>query len=609
MRTLIRHITRKSRGGVAVREESSEDEVLVIGRGSGCAIHLPDPRILLNHAQLLLRNNEVFATALSNADLRINGNIVQAGKVSTRDVVQLGPYELKLESIGPGSETSTEGEAPPDLVLSVELVRPLGDDLNQLLKRSRIDIKRIGLPLRTWAWLLAIGVLTALFAYPFTLNLFHPKLDARTLTQAHHRPPPAPTGIWSSGEISSSHKFFGVACETCHEKPFIPVQNTACLTCHEGIERHMSQARFPDTHFAEAPCSDCHEEHHGNISITLKNQVFCTSCHKDLSRTTPNVGLRDVSDFGVGHTEFRPTVLVDTTILATDRSREIGATPAPMENNGLKFSHAAHLEDSGIRDPRRGVVKLDCGDCHVLEGQGHSMQPVSFETACHGCHQLRFDAHIPDRELLHGKATEVFKQIRDIYDATALRGGYNESSAPPVVRRRPGTPLAPADREIAAHWASAKSTAIISGPLGKGLCGTCHVLTEINTPIAPEETNSAQTGAASWKVTPAIVTNPFLPRSFFTHLPHRDVACVTCHAAPASMSASDVLMPGVATCQSCHGGETSEDRVPSTCVSCHKFHRKEMGPMHLPELDADTDAESWNVRRALQEKPSGTPGQ
>ena len=34
----------------------------------------------------------------------------------------------------------------------------------------------------------------------------------------------------------------------------------------------------------------------------------------------------------------------------------------------------------------------------------------------------------------------------------------------------------------------------------------------------------------------------------------------------------DVLMPGIAICRDCHGGQHAENLLQSTCIDCHQFH-------------------------------------
>jgi predicted CXXCH cytochrome family protein len=595
VRSIVRHITRKSRGGFTIRDDIADAEILVAGRGNDCAIHLPDPRILLRHAEISLRGDSLYVTAMPGADVRINGNLSHVARFGPLDVLRLGPYEIKLQTGMDGASTEDSEQFDSHaMILTVELVEPMGDDLQQLVTRSRIEITRIGLPIRTWSWLLALLAAFLFFLVPFTLNLFHVTPETHLLTRAHEQPKAAPTGVWTSGAVSSPHRFFGAACETCHEIPFIPVRDQACLNCHDGIESHAMEARFPGASFRTNTCSDCHKEHMGNQSITLNNQRFCVSCHGVLVEKTKNTDLRDATDFAKNHPQFRPTVIVDSATGQMDRSRAIDETPPPVANTGLIFPHARHLRAGGVRDPVRGNVQLTCEECHKPVGDGHSMTLPTFQETCHQCHQLKFDVHVPARELMHGKPVEVFKQIGDIYDAVAMRGGYEEPEAPAIIRRRPGEVLTEPEKKAASDWAQAKTMEIANGRFGKGLCAACHVLTEL-----PE--NEAA-GGLTWDVKPVLLSNSYLPKASFTHEPHRDVACATCHAeTKESMHSSDVLIPSVAVCQSCHGGEESHNRVPSTCVACHRFHRSDLGAMHATK---DNDAQT---ARRLNQRPAETP--
>ena len=65
----------------------------------------------------------------------------------------------------------------------------------------------------------------------------------------------------------------------------------------------------------------------------------------------------------------------------------------------------------------------------------------------------------------------------------------------------------------------------------------------------------------------------------FSHDSHMNMSCVGCHDANTSTEAADVLMPDIGTCRACHGGEHAEERLQSTCISCHKFHIDDQGPM------------------------------
>jgi len=282
--------------------------------------------------------------------------------------------------------------------------------------------------------------------------------------------------------------------------------------------------------------------------------------------------LRNVQDFGTDHPEFLPSVVVDPALRQMSREKSMSGPDLPTENSGLTFPHADHLRKSGVRHPTEGIVELGCRTCHVPDEGNVSMLPIDFDRHCHQCHTLTFDLQLPDRELVHGQPEELFMQVSDIYNATALRGGYEEPDAPVIVRRRPGTPLKETDRVAARNWAEEKSAQILSGRFGKGQCGECHSVVDNPT-----------TGV--WTVEPVYITEKWFPKSTFDHGSHSEVGCLSCHAVDTSEKSSDVLMPAIEVCQSCHGGEVASNRVPSTCITCHDFHIDGMKPMR-PEKSA-----------------------
>ena len=57
--------------------------------------------------------------------------------------------------------------------------------------------------------------------------------------------------------------------------------------------------------------------------------------------------------------------------------------------------------------------------------------------------------------------------------------------------------------------------------------------------------------------------------------------CTDCHASgPTSQTSTEVMIPGIETCKTCHGTEHAHLQIASTCITCHAFHRPEFGPMH-----------------------------
>jgi hypothetical protein len=71
----------------------------------------------------------------------------------------------------------------------------------------------------------------------------------------------------------------------------------------------------------------------------------------------------------------------------------------------------------------------------------------------------------------------------------------------------------------------------------------------------------------------------FLVPAHFNHAKHSSVGCSRCHDARHATSSGDVLVPGIDRCVACHGAEAAASQVQTTCLSCHRFHRRELGPM------------------------------
>ena len=557
MNYLISYLSRKSRGGVTHKDETVASDILRFGRGADCEVHLTDPRVLLNHAQIQARPGGFYLEASPRASLRVNGGATQAASLRLGDKIALGPYDLEV----------VEAPAGHDLALTVELTRPLGDALEHLVSVSQTGLTRIGLSKRGWSWLAFAAVLVLFLLLPvyahFSKPAFH-KADMVSATRGWF----ATADIsWNPGEISSAHKFFGENCGACHQKAFTKVQDEACLNCHATVHNHADVKKFQVAAFSGQLCESCHREHKGNAAIVLTAQAFCTNCHGDLKAKAPGSALPNIDDFGSNHPEFRPEIMQpDGKLIRV----ALNASPRPQEGSNLIFPHAKHLTEKGVRSPDKGLVKLQCSSCHRPDAGGIRMQPIRFETDCQSCHSLRFEPSALDRELPHGKPSEAQKVLQDFYAGVALRGGVQQSDAPEVVRRRPGEPLVDeTERKAALAWAEQKAGEATLRVFSKSLCGSCHQISK---------------QGENWEVAKVRLNDHWLLRAKFTHGQHTTVGCANCHAdAAKSESSGDILLPGIATCRNCHGGEHATDKVPSSCVSCHDFHRERFGVLRAAE--------------------------
>ncbi|MFQ5468587.1 MAG: cytochrome c3 family protein, partial [Kiloniellaceae bacterium] len=350
--------------------------------------------------------------------------LVSQNSLDPGNKIDIGPYELVV-----GSQ---EGKA---LALTVELTRPLGDDFAELSARSRTDVRRVGLSKRGWSWLLFATVIVPALAAPLlaALDRSQEKTAAqpgpaalKATGEAGSRAsraawPATADSLWISGAISGPHRNFGADCGACHEEAFVQVRDSACLRCHAKIEHHADPRSFQSATFEGVKCARCHKEHNGIKPIVLNNQAFCVSCHGDLRQREPKTTLLDTTDFGTGHPEFRPTVVVDATGPVFERIT-IDSDPKPTERSGLKFSHAKHLAKDGVKHPTKGKIRLACADCHKTEPGGLGMLPIAMEDNCRTCHRMQFDPSAPTRRLPHAKPREAVAQLRDFYAKAALLG-------------------------------------------------------------------------------------------------------------------------------------------------------------------------------------------
>ncbi len=72
------------------------------------------------------------------------------------------------------------------------------------------------------------------------------------------------------------------------------------------------------------------------------------------------------------------------------------------------------------------------------------------------------------------------------------------------------------------------------------------------------------------RMAPVRVAEPVMAQSVFNHAPHvTDATCESCHSGVrTSKFATDVNVPGVAQCQTCH----RPSQVRANCVTCHTYH-------------------------------------
>jgi len=184
------------------------------------------------------------------------------------------------------------------------------------------------------------------------------------------------------------------------------------------------------------------------------------------------------------------------------------------------------------------------------------------------CHSLGFDQIGGTiRTLRHGDVPQVIADLRAMYRSTS-------PPRPPelgTARRRPGLY---AQGQVYHAYFGAVATrpgnadAAINAIFTKGgACYDCHVVTP-----------PGAGGKADWTVLPVNQPMRYMMHGWFDHAAHKTEKCEACHTARQSASAQDLLLPGIKTCRTCHGGESAAAPVPSSCAMCHSYHANTNAP-------------------------------
>jgi mono/diheme cytochrome c family protein len=413
--------------------------------------------------------------------------------------------------------------------------------------------------------------------------------------------------VYSSGRMSQPHAILEKNCAACHvQKAAVfsaKADNQACLSCHDGPIHHANQIATPD-------CASCHTEHRGRVNIAAVSEKNCASCHGDLRTTgTPTRYSAHIDNFGSGHPEFA--------VLREKRS----------DPSTIKLNHAVHMKPIR-RGPTGPMVQLACGDCHrptavktswtysdasyvnptnrtggadstspaaqnsgsrnvgVLAPHAPSsgrelMAPVTFANSCAFCHLLSFDKHF-NEGVPHDKPEVVRAFLKKKFQEYAAAHPSELRSSRDPDRDLTGKPLEPRLRTLTSPQWVAERTADAEQLLWRKTCLQCHQLSFNRSDKLPNvQPGPAHENDGLPQISDAKLTTRWMPHAKFDHEAHGSFTCTNCHEkALHSVDSSEVLMPGIATCQSCHA--PGPDHAESRCFECHTYHdwsqRKEITP-------------------------------
>ncbi len=559
MKLVLYSVTRNRKGQAVRAARTIEGDSFAVGRGAQCAVHLPDPRVALEHATIFRGEGATRLAAVGTATLLVDGRPDPETALAPGSRVEIGPYALTVEVPPKGA----------DLAIAVELLRPLPDDLALIRSRSRMSLTATGLAKRVPAWVLA-GIVVGLFLAIPVFNAVVPPLRALTA-----KLPITPDLAWNPGPLAAGHDAFGHECYKCHELPFIRVRDRTCLGCHEKIAGHAPTPELEATLFGGTRCATCHADHKGADGLVRTDVTLCADCHQALKRRYADTKLGDAADFATAHPDFKLTLWrgpgrTDVVRVAeTDKANLV-------ETSHLKFPHDDHLKQS-IRGSK-GRVTLTCRSCHVPDASGRSFEPVTMKKHCIDCHTLEFEPAVTTRQVPHGSVDEVMLTMQEFYASIALNDVAVDTIDTGDIRRgiaRPaGGAVTEEQRQRALAWARAKAGKVAQDLFEARVCIVCHEVVKMTGPGGGQD-------AIAWNVAPVHVAASWLPKARFDHDRHRTYKCEDCHDKVAkSRKSSDIAIPGIATCRQCHAGsEPAANKVVSTCVACHEFHIPGHAPM------------------------------
>ncbi len=441
---------------------------------------------------------------------------------------------------------------------------------------QRIDLeyfKRRG-PLRRWTFLLSLALPALAMVW---LAWYTVRADRR---------------VYSAGSLAPSHAVLTKQCAACHvtQVGFFSekVSDQKCLACHDGAIHHAVQEFTPS-------CASCHADHRGAIRLAATSDADCTQCHSNLTaRGAATNFARNINSFEADHPEFA--------VLRGGRG----------DPGTIQLNHYRHLQ-ANLLGPNGSHVQMVCTDCHHSaadangpwpygDAQSQSgkampmpantakpdaanaapsrayMAPATYARTCAACHTLQFDKRLTDSvphdtpEVIHPFVVAKLQAYIAAHP-TDLRVPRDPT------RNLPEKPILSDYRLLTPQQWVDERTAEAEQLLWRKTCKQCHTLVFSD-------------GAALPKIAPSNITSRYMPHAQFDHSQHGLVDCTSCHAAAAtSQLSSDVLLPGIATCRSCH--KPGQEAAESRCFECHTYHDPaKRKPAHSNFSLADLAADS-----------------
>lgn len=407
--------------------------------------------------------------------------------------------------------------------------------------------------------------------------------------------------FFNPGPLSTSHAALVHNCASCHDKSSLPVEGQTpvkvqhvlrdrfehglafepidknCAACHLKQDRRTYAFHQPNV-VQDRSCSICHQEHRGPGGLKRVASAQCASCHDH--RLTMAASAEKGRQFDWTNFErhplppqqivFRlarpPDGYTQTFASFWDGHPEFQLKREPVRDPDiLKFNHQRHFQPD---IPLIGGQKLECAFCHQPDTEGrYNNRRITFAAQCQVCHSLQIDPKNPELTLPHGNTTAVRGFLRALpshYADLAVKKGMTKPNEIQNFVTRQMLQLRARVRsgEDFEHQVFFVADPYKPQPGGEPRvrasfygCALCH---EVQ-PVA---------NAAPFIAKPFFVER-WMPQARYDHAKHTMVKCDDCHHATQSRLTSDVLMPGIASCVTCH---SPKGKVVAECITCHSYH-------------------------------------
>ncbi len=503
--------------GLSLSEVSGD--VLRIGRGTRAEVRSENPAVALDHAVIdTTPAGYAITDRGSITGTYVNGRPVEAAPLSKGDVIEIGDLRIEVQMAEPGQPLfmrigSTAAAASQAASDEPEEQQAPAAPAGGTIKAPRIDYRNAFQLSRPYLTKTTLTALVLIAGLTLIGEVTRPQKQA----------------AFAPGSVSAAHaravndrgQSIANDCRACHD-PWRGVTDARCQTCHGRMVHARKQVAPP-------PCASCHAEHRGATTLASIPDSRCVACHANIAaHATGHTQLANAIAFGPRHPDFA----------------------LPPDRDTLRLNHRLHLQPGGVFNGNGRREVLSCTSCHrLVETKGKlDPAPIRFATDCQRCHRLTFDAAFPDAEVPHGgDPSLVYGFVLATYS-----GNRDIAGKPPEEVRRILTQRPPEGNDERAVLAAEQVI--------KVKCSVCHEVRRAGGRLA---------------VTPPVIPTRWM-KAKFSHGPHRELACETCHAAARqSVRTSDVLLPLRGACTDCHGERRTAGlsvRASSNCVLCHGYH-------------------------------------